>query len=46
MTRFWASQNLSICRHMQLRIGWLAEDFANELFTYTIYGRLPAKARK
>lgn len=48
-TRFWASQNpatVQKCRHMQAEISWLAENFANELFTYTIYGRLPEKARK
>lgn len=46
--RAWCSQdaNVSICRNMMVRLGWAAEDAANELFTYTIYGRLPQKARK
>jgi hypothetical protein len=48
-TRFWASQGPDVIqklRHMQTQISWPAENFANELLTYTIYGRLPEKARK
>jgi hypothetical protein len=47
-TRFWAMQSgQSItCRHLQVQITWPEENFANELLTYTIYGRLPEKARK
>jgi hypothetical protein len=48
-TRFWLSQDAETipkCRHMQIEMSWPAEDFANELLTYTIYGRLPEKARK
>jgi hypothetical protein len=31
---------------VQLRLGWPAEAYANELLTYTVYGRLPQKARR
>jgi hypothetical protein len=34
------------CRHLQVQIGWPAQNYPNELLTYTIYGRLPQKARK
>ena len=47
--RSWLSQDpdtVPICRHMQIEMSWPAEDFANELLTYTIYGRVPSKARK
>lgn len=48
-TRFWGSQGPDVvqkCRHMQVRISWAAENFANEILTYTIYGRLPEKAKR
>jgi hypothetical protein len=47
--RWWGMQDagtIPICRHMQVRIGWEAESYPNELLTYSIYGRLPEKARK
>lgn len=47
--RHWTSQDagtIPICRHMKLNFLWPAENHANELLTYTIYGRLPQKARK
>lgn len=47
--RWWTSQDagtVPICRHMKVRIGWPAEDHPNELLTYTIFGKLPQKARK
>lgn len=46
--RFWAMQDAQTvkCRHLQTEVSWPAEDFANELLTHTIYGRLPEKARK
>lgn len=47
--RWWALQDpgtIPICRYVQLRLGWPAEAYANELLTYTIYGRLPQKARR
>jgi hypothetical protein len=34
------------CRHMQIEFAWPAENYANELVTFTIYGRLPQKAKK
>jgi hypothetical protein len=48
-TRFWATQgadNVQKCRHLQVKVSWNAESYPNELLTYTIYGRLPEKARK
>jgi hypothetical protein len=48
-TRFWVTQDpqtVQVCRHMQVRLGWAAENYPNELLTYTIYGRMPEKARK
>lgn len=47
--RWWVAQDPKTgqkCRHMLVRIGWVAQNAANELLTYTIYGRLPEKARK
>jgi hypothetical protein len=47
--RAWTSQDESTvqkCRHMRVEISWPAQNYANELLTYTIYGRLPEKARK
>ena len=47
--RFWLSQSpdtVQPCRYMSLQFSWPAQNFANELLTYTIYGRLPEKARR
>ena len=46
--RFWANQNAHPleARHMQTKISWPAQNFANELWTYSIYGRLRSKAKK
>lgn len=47
--RFWATQDpetVQICRHMQQKFSWPAENYANELLTNTIYGRLPEKGRR
>jgi hypothetical protein len=47
--RHWASQDPSTiikCRYYQQDISWPAENEANEIYTNTIYGRLPEKARK
>lgn len=47
--RSWGSQGpdtVQVCRHMQWEMSWPAENFPTELLTYTIYGRLPEKARK
>lgn len=47
--RHWAAQDANTvikCRHYQQDLSWPAENFANELYTNTIYGRLPEKARK
>jgi hypothetical protein len=47
--RCWISQDpdtVQVARHMQVELSWPAENFPNELLTYTIYGRLPTKARK
>jgi len=46
--RYWAQQSgKSVsCRHMQVQISWPAENFANEMNAYTIYGRLPEKVRR
>lgn len=48
INRWWAMQNARpvTCRHMQIEISWPAANVANELLTYTLYGRLPEKARK
>jgi len=47
--RHWAAQDANTvikCRHYQQQLVWAAENFPNELYTNTIYGRLPEKARK
>jgi hypothetical protein len=47
--RLWANQDPSTvirCRFYQQDISWPAEDHPNELYTNTIYGRVPEKARK
>jgi hypothetical protein len=36
---FMQSQNPAWCRHFQMDIAWPAEDAANELLTYTIFGQ-------
>jgi len=36
---FAQNQNEAWCRHFQLEITWPAEDAANELLTYTIFGQ-------
>jgi hypothetical protein len=35
---FLQSQSPAWCRHFQMQIGWPAEDAANELYTFTIFG--------
>lgn len=47
--RLWAAQDANTvvkCRHYQQAILWPAENFPNEIWTNTVYGRLPEKARK
>jgi hypothetical protein len=47
--RLWAAQDANSvikCRHFQQAILWPAENFPNEIYTNTVYGRLPEKARK
>jgi hypothetical protein len=47
--RHWAAQDantVQVCRYVQQRISWPAENYPNELLTNTIYGRVPEKARK
>lgn len=47
--RLWAQQDPSTvirCRWYEQDLSWAAEDYANELYTNTVYGRLPEKARK
>jgi len=47
--RHWAAQDANSvikCRHYQQAILWAAENYPNEIFTNTVYGRLPEKARK
>lgn len=47
--RLWTMQDPSTvikCRHYQQDLVWPAENYANELYTNTVYGRLPQKARK
>ena len=47
--RLWGSQDPSTvikCRFYQEVLSWPAEDYPNELYTDTVYGRLPEKARK
>ncbi len=47
--RHWALQDPSTvikCRYYEQDIVWAAENYANELWTNTVYGRLPEKARK
>jgi hypothetical protein len=47
--RHWVAQDantVQVCRYIQQRLSWPAENFANELLTNTIYGRVPEKARK
>jgi hypothetical protein len=36
---FMQSQNPAWCRHFQMDIAWPAEDAANELLTFTIFGQ-------
>ena len=36
---FAQNQNTAWCRHFQMRISWPAEDAANELLTFTIFGQ-------
>jgi len=36
---YMQSQNPAWCRHFQMDIAWPAEDAANELLTYTIFGQ-------
>ena len=40
------NQNQQSCRHLQMRIDWLAEAAANELLTHTIYGTLRPQVEK
>lgn len=47
--RLWAAQDANSvvkCRFYSQAIKWAAEDFPNELYTNTVYGKLPEKARK
>jgi hypothetical protein len=47
--RHWALQDPSTvvkCRYYEQDIVWASENYANELWTNTVYGRLPEKARK
>jgi hypothetical protein len=47
--RLWAAQDANSvikCRHFQQAILWPAENFPNEIYTNTVYGRLPEKARR
>lgn len=47
--RFWASPNASpiqICRFLWERVTWATEAYQNELFTNTIFGKVPSKTRK
>jgi hypothetical protein len=37
---FMQNQKTVLCRHLQIRFDWLAEDAPNELLTYTIFGAL------
>ena len=39
-TRFYFDQSSrpAVCRHMQLKVSWPAENKANELYTLTVYG--------
>lgn len=45
--RIFLAQNEkpTFCRHFQMRVGWPAEDAANELLTYTIFGELWSEFR-
>jgi hypothetical protein len=38
--RYYLSQTgkAAICRHLQIKVSWPAEDAANELLDYTLYG--------
>ena len=36
---FMQSQNPAWCRHFQMDIAWPAEDAANELLTFTVFGQ-------
>lgn len=40
--RYWLTQKQisAFCRHMQVQFSWQAEDVANELLTFTIFGAL------
>jgi hypothetical protein len=47
--RHWATQDPSTvikCRFYMQDLVWATENYPNELFTNTVYGRLPEKARK
>jgi len=47
--RAWANQDPSTvikCRFYEQDISWPAEDYPNEIYTNTVYGKLPEKARK
>ena len=47
--RLWTSQDPSTvikCRFYQQDFVWASENYPNELYTNTIYGKLPEKARK
>ena len=47
--RLWAAQDANTvikCRFYQQAILWPAENYPNEIWTNTVYGRLPEKARK
>lgn len=46
--RLWTEQGglIPIGRYMLQQVSWPAEDYANELLTNTIYGRLPATTRR
>lgn len=44
--RFYLSQTQdpAICRHMQVEVNWPAENFANELYSMTIFGSYASEA--
>lgn len=47
--RLWAAQDANTvvkCRHYQQALLWATENYPNEIYTNTVYGRLPEKARK
>jgi len=45
--RFYFSQTQepAICRHLQLKISWPAEDQPNEMYSFTFYGGFAAEAQ-